>query len=82
MPKVIIKANTFLKKRVLGAADLADAEKIFVTKGSDFLVTEVAPDRNQPLLSRLKMAPPSYRLFTFTSRIFKLKVTMPLKSSN
>lgn len=47
MPKIIIKADTFLKKRVLGAADLANAEKIFVTKGSDFLVTEVAPDRNQ-----------------------------------
>ncbi|MBW4695304.1 MAG: C39 family peptidase [Lyngbya sp. HA4199-MV5] len=56
MPKVIIKANTFLKKRVLGAADLADAEKIFVTKGSDFLVTEVAPDRNQHVF--LKPASP------------------------
>ncbi|XGV99562.1 MAG: C39 family peptidase [Leptolyngbya sp. BL-A-14] len=56
MPKVIIKADTFLKKRVLGAADLADAEKIFVTKGSDFLVTEVAPDRNQHVF--LKPASP------------------------
>lgn len=52
MPKAIIKADTFLKKRVLGAADLADAEKIFVSRGSDFLVTEVAPDRNQHIFLR------------------------------
>ena len=56
MPKVIIKADTFLKKRVLGAADLADAEKIFVPKGSDFTVTEVAPDLNQHVF--LKLASP------------------------
>ncbi len=56
MPKVTVKAATFLKKRVLGASDLADAEKIFVPKGSSFFVTEFAPDRNQHLF--LKLASP------------------------
>lgn len=56
MPKVTVKADTFLKKRVLGANDLTDAEKLFMSKGSSFSITEFAPDRNQHLL--LKLASP------------------------
>lgn len=59
MPKVIVEESTFLKKQLLGSQDLADSEKIFVSKGSEFLVTKYAPDRNQHLylvLASPKMA--------------------------
>ncbi|XHX76166.1 MAG: C39 family peptidase [Stenomitos frigidus ULC029] len=56
MPKATVETDTFLKKRVLGASDLTDSEKILVTKGSTFHVTEFAPDRNQHLF--LKLASP------------------------
>ncbi len=56
MPKVTAKVDTFLKKRVLGATDLTDAEKLFMSKGSSFAVTEFAPDRNQHIF--LKLASP------------------------
>ena len=56
MPKATVEANTFLKKRVLGSSDLTDSEKILVTKGSTFYVTEFSPDRNQHLF--LKLASP------------------------
>lgn len=56
MLKTIVNTDTFLKKRVLGSNDLADSEKVFVSKGSSFAITESAPDRNQHLF--LKLASP------------------------
>lgn len=56
MPKAIVEADTFLKQKLLGSSDLTDAEKIFMPKGSSFLVTQSAPDRNQHLY--LKLASP------------------------
>ncbi|PZV17445.1 MAG: hypothetical protein DCF20_06335 [Pseudanabaena sp.] len=53
MPKAIVEADTFLKKRPLDSTDLADSEKIFVKKGQSFFVTEYNPDRNQHLLMTL-----------------------------
>jgi hypothetical protein len=53
MPKVIVQADTFLKKKLLGATDLADSEKIFIKKDQAFYVTEYSPDRNQHLLLTL-----------------------------
>ena len=53
MLKVTVKTNTFFKKRLLGSSDLADSEKIFVSKGSSFALAESAPDRNQHLFLRL-----------------------------
>ncbi|OLP16176.1 hypothetical protein BST81_22500 [Leptolyngbya sp. 'hensonii'] len=49
MPKVTAAANTFLKKKILGATDLSDAERIPIPKGHSFYVTEYAPARNQHL---------------------------------
>ncbi len=49
MPKAIAQADTFLKKKLLGSADLADSEKIFIKKDQAFFVTEYNPDRNQHL---------------------------------
>ncbi|PSB25713.1 C39 family peptidase [Stenomitos frigidus] len=56
MLKITVKTDTFFKKRLLGSSDLADSEKVLVSKGSSFAVTESAPDRNQHLL--LKLASP------------------------
>lgn len=56
MAKVIVEANTFLKKQLLGSGDLTDAEKAYIAQGSTFDVVECAPDRNQHLL--LKLAAP------------------------
>ena len=56
MLKVTVKTNTFFKKRLLGSSDLADSEKIFVSKGSSLDLAESAPDRNQHLF--LKLASP------------------------
>ncbi len=53
MPKAIAEADTFLKKKLLGATDLADSEKIFIKKGQAFYITEYCPDRNQHLLLTL-----------------------------
>lgn len=53
MPKVFVEADTFLKKKLLGATDLTDSEKLFVPKGREFSVTHYAPDRNQHLLMTL-----------------------------
>lgn len=53
MPKAIVEADTFLKKKLLGATDLANSEKIFIKKGQAFYVTEYCPDRNQHLLLTL-----------------------------
>ena len=53
MPKAIAQADTFLKKSLLGSADLADSEKIFIKKDQAFFVTEYSPDRNQHLLLTL-----------------------------
>jgi hypothetical protein len=53
MPKAIAQADTFLKKNLLGSADLADSEKIFIKKDQAFFVTEYSPDRNQHLLLTL-----------------------------
>ena len=53
MPKVIVQADTFLKKKLLGVTDLADSEKIFIKKDQAFYVTEYSPDRNQHLLLTL-----------------------------
>lgn len=47
MPKVTVEVSTFLKKKLLGANELAKSEKIFVPKGKEFFVTEFVPDRNQ-----------------------------------
>jgi hypothetical protein len=49
MPKVFVDQDTFLKKKLLGASDLADSEKIFMAKGSTFSVTDYEPARNQHL---------------------------------
>lgn len=56
MPKATINADTFLKKRVLAANDLPDADKIFMEQGKTFSVTEFSPDRNQHI--RLTLASP------------------------
>ena len=53
MPKVFVETDTFLKKRLLGATDLADSEKVFIAKGRDFSVINYAPDRNQHLVMTL-----------------------------
>lgn len=56
MPKAIVEADTFLKKQPISSGDLADSEKIFMAKDKTFMVTEVAPDRNQHFY--LKLASP------------------------
>jgi Peptidase_C39 like family len=56
MPKVVIEAGTFLKKRAISSNDLADSEKVFMPKGKTFFVDEFAPDRNQHL--RMKLSSP------------------------
>lgn len=56
MPKAIVEADTFLKKRPISSGDLADSEKLFMAKDKTFMVTEFAPDRNQHLY--LKLASP------------------------
>lgn len=56
MPKALILSDTFLKKQLLGADELSDAEKVFMPKGKDFLVSGYYPDRNQHL--RLTLASP------------------------
>ncbi|HEY9658984.1 MAG TPA: C39 family peptidase [Allocoleopsis sp.] len=53
MPKVIVDVDTFLKKRLLGASDLADSEKRLVKQGQSFFVTQYVPDRNQHLMLTL-----------------------------
>jgi len=53
MPKVVVEANTFLKKRLLSSSDLSDAEKVFTEKGTTFEVADYAPDRNQHLFLKL-----------------------------
>jgi len=47
MPKAIVLTNTVLKKRLLSSSDLTPAERILMPKGKEFMVTSVAPDRNQ-----------------------------------
>jgi hypothetical protein len=56
MPKAIVEADTFLKKRPMSSGDLADSEKIFMPKDKTFMFTEFAPDRNQHIY--LKLASP------------------------
>ena len=56
MPKAIATVPTILKKRVIGAGDLATSEKISVPQGKEFLVTGCYPDRNQHI--RLVLASP------------------------
>jgi hypothetical protein len=53
MPKAIAKADTFLKKKLLGSTDLADSEKILIKKDQAFFVTEYNHDRNQHLFLTL-----------------------------
>jgi hypothetical protein len=54
MPKAIVEADTFLKKRPISSGDLADSEKIFMTRGKTFMVTECTPDRNQHIYLKLE----------------------------
>jgi Peptidase_C39 like family len=56
MPKAVIEANTFLKKKPISANDLTDSEKIFLQKDKTLFVNEFAPDRNQHL--RMVLASP------------------------
>ncbi|MDX2100632.1 MAG: C39 family peptidase [Leptolyngbyaceae cyanobacterium bins.59] len=49
MAKAIAEQNTFFKRKVLGSSELTNAEKAVLPKGTQFEVTEVAPDRNQHL---------------------------------
>lgn len=56
MLKAIVEAGTFLKKQLLSAQDLHDAEKCFVSKEQTLDILEYAPDRNQHLY--LKLATP------------------------
>lgn len=53
MPRVLVEADTFLKKRLVGSSDLADSEKLFISQGKDFYITNYAPDRNQHLVMTL-----------------------------
>jgi hypothetical protein len=53
MPKAIVEADTFLKKRPISSGDLADSEKLFLAKGTNLTATEFAPDRNQHLYVKL-----------------------------
>lgn len=50
MPKIIIGTDTVFKKRLLGASDLANSEKVLLPKGTKLDVREVAPDRNKHYL--------------------------------
>jgi hypothetical protein len=56
MPKATINADTFLKRRIIAANDLPDADKIFMEQGKSFSVSEFNPERNQHI--RLMLASP------------------------